>query len=96
MVFASMIVRDLYVIGMGLFPSEAYPPSVVNANAVLAFPVAHQGLKPVTWWGLQILEIIGLVQIDQFPPCVSLNSGRQLSRNFTATNLLGLLIGEAF
>jgi hypothetical protein len=43
----SVIVDDLYVMGVPVLPDEAHPPLVVDADAVLALAVLRQLLEPV-------------------------------------------------
>jgi len=42
-----MIVSNLYVVGVALFPAEADPPLVVDADAVLTDSIAVKFLRSV-------------------------------------------------
>jgi hypothetical protein len=45
-----VVVRDFDVVDIAIFPAEAYPVLIVDANAVLTLPVARQALQPVPRW----------------------------------------------
>jgi hypothetical protein len=42
-----MIVEDLHVVGVAVFPPENDTPLVIDANAVKVFPVAFKQFEPV-------------------------------------------------
>jgi hypothetical protein len=44
-----VIIHDFHIVRT-CFPAKAKPPLVVDSNAVLAFPVSEQGLKPIARW----------------------------------------------
>ena len=44
---SSVVVHYLDIVGVSFTPGKADPPTVVDANAVLAFTVALQRLQPV-------------------------------------------------
>jgi hypothetical protein len=46
---ASMVVGDLDAVRGTITPDKAQPPLVIDADAVLALPVALQSLKAVPW-----------------------------------------------
>ena len=45
----SVVVDNFDVIDTIFLPNEAHPPLVIDADAVLSFAVAGQGLQAVTW-----------------------------------------------
>ena len=51
-----MIVNDLDLERVAIRPREADPPSIVDSNAVLAYPVPRQGLQTVPWRGGQVAQ----------------------------------------
>lgn len=51
-----MIVGDLYVEGVSVFPAEADVPLVIDADATLAFAVAGEGFQPVASWKTKIVQ----------------------------------------
>ena len=42
-----MVIHDFYVVGVVLQPVETDAPPIVDANAVLAFPISKQRLQAV-------------------------------------------------
>src|ERR1017187_3385153 len=65
--FLSVVVHDLYLIGVAVFPLEANSPAVVDADAVLPEPVPGQRFKMVSRNRPQIRERWGGVEVVQFP-----------------------------
>jgi hypothetical protein len=57
-----MIVPDLDVIGVAIFPFQANPPLIVDANAALSNPIATQRLEAVTRQIPSILQAGGVVE----------------------------------
>jgi len=57
-----MIVYDLDVIGVTRLPAKAYPPLVVDANAVLTTSIALERFQPIPRWGLEIIQTRGAMQ----------------------------------
>jgi hypothetical protein len=60
-----MIIHDFYVIGITIDPSNAYPPLVVNPDAVLPCPVAAELLQPVRWRNTKIIHCDRVVEHAQ-------------------------------
>jgi len=60
-----MIINDFNVVASIGLPDKADPPLVVDANAVLAFPVSRDRFKSIAWGNPQILNILGGVQHAQ-------------------------------
>ena len=54
--FTSMVVDDFNVICVVILPSETDSPLSVDANTVLSFPFAGQGLKLIGWRNSQVLD----------------------------------------
>ena len=52
-----MIIDNFYIDrpGRSVWPLKANPPLIINANAILAFPVAFEGFETITGY-LQIAE----------------------------------------
>jgi hypothetical protein len=44
-----MIVDNLHVVSVALFPAEAYPPLVVDTDAVLTASIAVKFFELVPW-----------------------------------------------
>lgn len=62
-----MVVRDPDGVGVRLFPYKTDPPLVANPNAVLAGPIAFQGLQAVPGRRQQVLQNVRLIQIQELP-----------------------------
>jgi hypothetical protein len=62
-------------------PLEAYSVLVVDTNAVLTLPVSVKCFQSVPGRRVQIAQIIGIIQIDQFASSGFLDAQRQFSRN---------------
>lgn len=55
-----MVIDDLHILGIAVFaPSKADTPLIVDANAVLPFPVAAELLETVARYGGEGAEIGG-------------------------------------
>jgi hypothetical protein len=61
-----MIVRDLDVMGVAIFPDEANPELVVDRNRVLAGAIASQSMKSIARWSFEVFEAEGAVQHAEF------------------------------
>lgn len=61
-----MIINDLDVFGFVVNPSETDTPLIVDANAILPRSTTLQFLKAVAWRSEQVLEGLGVIQVDQF------------------------------
>jgi hypothetical protein len=57
----SVIVRDLYVVGVSSIPSEANPPLLVDPNAVLTHAIPNEALQAVPWGHSQVVQGLGRV-----------------------------------
>jgi hypothetical protein len=62
-----MIVHDFHVNGVGVNPSEAYPPLVIDTNAVLTEAVAAKRLQTVPRNCRQVWDLHSRVHLIQFP-----------------------------
>jgi hypothetical protein len=52
-----VVIRDLYFVRAILFPDETNAELAVDANAVLASPVALQYLQPIAGWNSQFVKV---------------------------------------
>jgi hypothetical protein len=66
--FSSVVIHDLNVVNVALFPSEANPPLIVYADAELAPAVAFERFKPIVGWAAQIVQRRCPVKIEQLSP----------------------------
>jgi hypothetical protein len=51
-----VIISDFYVVSILTGPPEADPILVVDADAMLAGPVAFERLEPVAGWQVEFIE----------------------------------------
>jgi len=63
-----MIVANFHVISVPVAPYKTYPPLIVNANAMLSFPIAFESFQPVARKDRQIFQNLGSIQVLQFSP----------------------------
>src|SRR5690606_258298 len=63
----SVVVHDLHAVRSGICPSEAQTPLIVDANAVLAFPVAGEGFQVVARRRPQELQRGSRIKLREFP-----------------------------
>ena len=63
-----MIVNDLDIQGIAVGPAKAEAPTVVDADAVLAFAIANQRLQSVSGWDSEVLHLPGLMEIEELSP----------------------------
>ena len=61
-----MGVNNLNIFGAVLAPAKTDSPLVVDANAVLVFPIAFKRLKPIRRWCQQVSQFGCIVQHLQF------------------------------
>jgi hypothetical protein len=66
-----VVVDDLDIVRIRASPSETDPPLVVDANAVLAIPVALQGFKPIARRDPQVIQGRGGIQQGELAPGLS-------------------------
>jgi hypothetical protein len=57
-----VVVHNLYVVSVSLFPYETDAPLIVDADTVLARAVAFEGVKSVTRGHRQIDQSLGCVE----------------------------------
>jgi hypothetical protein len=62
----SVIVRDFDIRRVTIDPLEANAPLLVNANAMFAFALALEGLKPIGDRDRQVFQFASSVQLLQF------------------------------
>lgn len=92
----SVIIDDFHLVGVGLSPSEAHTPLVVDSNTVLSGSFSFENFQLIAGWREQILQCISFVQVYEFAPRSPLYFRRQLSRHLSAMDFLGFLICETF
>lgn len=90
----SVVIDDTDLAAIAVFPDEAEPPLVVDADAVLSFPVSLQGFQPIGRRDAQIFEMLRVVQHTKFAPCDFLNVRRQSPGTLAQPDRFGFLVGE--
>jgi hypothetical protein len=71
-----VVVRDFDIMGVTSGPSEADPPLVIDANAVLPASISRQPLQPVPWGNAQVMKRLRRVQKQKLSVCPALQIGR--------------------
>ena len=89
-----MIISDFYVVGSIGLPDKADPPLIVDADAVLAFPVSRERFKAIAWGHPQILNILGGVQHAQLASRNGLNIAGEPADHTAVPNRFRLRILE--
>ena len=89
-----VIVNDLDIVRIGTCPSEADPPLVVDADAVLPGTRSLELLKPVRRRHSEVVQVSRPVDHVQFPQRDSLNVPRQLARDSALPDQLGLAVAK--
>jgi hypothetical protein len=59
-----VIVNDLHIMRITLFPNEANPPLVVDPDAMLSTAVPFKSFQPIARWHLQVLHRPGAMEIQ--------------------------------
>jgi len=72
-----MVIGDLDIVGVAVFPKEAYPPLIVDPDAPLACSVAGKLLQPIARWDTQEVESGCAAQLLKFALRNTLNVLRQ-------------------
>lgn len=53
-----MVIANLHVISGAVFPSETYPPPLIDAKAVLPFSITPQPFKPVAGRECEVIYVL--------------------------------------
>jgi hypothetical protein len=70
---ALVVVNDLKLQSISVFPNEADSPLIIDLNTVLSNPVAPKLLKPVRWWNPQRIQAAGRRQNFELSRSQTLN-----------------------
>ena len=62
-----MVIDNLHAMRAFRFPAKAYPPLVVDSDAVLSLAPAFQRLQAITWRYAQFFQFNSRIQHLQFP-----------------------------
>jgi len=63
----SVVVHDLDLESVAVFPDEAEAPLIINPNAVLPFAIAAQCFQPISWRSHQVAEFHRAIQLPELP-----------------------------
>ena len=91
-----MVIRDLNIKCITMFPFKTNSPLIVNSNAVLTFPVTAQFFKSICRRDSQIIDVNGVVNHTKFSQSHLLNIGGQLSRTLALIDSLCFGVFEGF
>lgn len=92
---SSVIIGDLDLVGMIVFPDENDPPLLIDPNAVKLAQVAGQLLKAVAGWNPQVVQFGSGMELVEFHFRTGLDFTWQFSGWRESENLPGRGIGEA-
>jgi hypothetical protein len=73
-----VVVADLDFVRISVAPTEADPPLVADAHAVLSCSVPGKSLQPVAWRHAKVREALDSVQQQELPVSPPLHVGREL------------------
>jgi hypothetical protein len=90
-----VIVCDLDIVGIALLPSEAQPPLIVDAYAVLPFALPSKLLEAISAWDAQVLKRLGCVQHGQLPVDNLLGVQGKPPGSLPPENPFGILVPES-
>ena len=90
-----MIVYDLNIDRITIFPFEAYPPLLVDTDAELSLSCSRKCLKPICRGHFQIIQVRTSIKHSQLPKRYLLNVTWKLPGELTGEYFLGLFIFEA-
>jgi hypothetical protein len=91
---SSVIVGDLNVAGVIVAPNEADAILVVDANAVLAFTISAERLKPIPGRDLQVSDSRGSIEHLEFLQRRFPETSRDAPGAFLVPQPLGVSIAE--
>jgi hypothetical protein len=90
-----MVIYDLHPMRIAFPPQKAYPPTVVDPNAIFPFSISGQSFEPIARGDAQIVEMVRGIQQSEFPPGYPVQGRRESPRELACENTLGLLVAEA-
>jgi hypothetical protein len=90
-----VVVDDFDVVRISAGPAETEAPLVVDADAVLARPVAHQLLETVGRWNTEVEKTSRSVEHEEFPQSDSLEVRWQPADPLSLEEAFGVDVPEA-
>jgi hypothetical protein len=91
-----MVINDLNVVRITVFPGKADAPLLVYPDAVLAFPVMVQCFQMIGRWNPQSLKNARCIDHLEFDDCRTLYILRQFCGELSIKELFGFLAFEGF
>jgi len=85
-----MVINDLDIPGFASHPFKTDSPLIVDPDTVLTTTLTFEFFEPMARDTFQILQIFGVIQVQQLPASGTLNILRQFCRNLSAKYLFGL------
>jgi hypothetical protein len=89
-----VVVDDFNVVGITVPPGETDPPTLVDADAVLACPVAGQLLQAIARGNTQVIEALGVVDHAKLPVRQLLDVGGKTRGPLPGEDMSGLPIPD--
>jgi hypothetical protein len=86
-----VVIRDLDVRSVPVFPSKADTPLIVDPNAHLSCSIAFQGFEPIAGRITQVIDRRRGIKLAQFTKGSILDVPRKLAASLALPNSLGLL-----
>ena len=90
----SVVIHNFDLVGIPLPPEKADSPAIVDADAMLSFPVARKRLQAIPGRRPQVVELPGIVQDHQLCLRSALYLGRKLPASFAVCYRFGVGIPE--
>ena len=91
----SMVIDQFHLVGIAVSPNKAQSPLIVDADAVLAFPVARQCLQPIAGRHPKIVQVPRVVEDHELLLRPSLESQRKSGYPAPFRNGSRVLVAEA-
>jgi len=88
-----MIIHDLDFKGVPLAPRKANPPLVIDADAVLTFPIAFEAFQAISWQRRERPEIRRGVEHVEFPKSLALD-GLETANGYSMEEAPGVSASE--
>lgn len=92
---SSVVINDLDVKGVSVFPDETDTPLIVDPDAVLPRAVAAEPLEAVARRNQKVLERLSAVKDQQLSQCNSLDVRGKPPRSLAQEQSLGLGVAKA-
>ena len=89
-----MVVDDFDVPRRAIAPFEAYPPLIVDPNAVLTGTPSFQGLEPIAWDLPQVSQLLRRIEHFQLSSRHPVD-GPETTARLVVEQPLGILVAKA-